>query len=254
MGNFLVIRHDLNQDVAVLKMTALLSLRYEFFDVDLLIGKLCRLWSFVDRHTEGGYVVGATRETLDLLVNLDGFTDALVAVGWVEIDLGGARIVQFERYLGVAGVRRMFDEFEKAHPRKRRRKQPAGSWDPSGFEDFWAEYPRHTARKTAIAAWNSLRPSEALKREILTAVRVQSRSEQWTRDKGRFVPYAATWLNGRRWEDEQPKAEAGAGATDPARVRAKPGKYAHLTEQSAEQSKVPAPEASQGTQSTLFAE
>ena len=27
------------------------------------------------------------------------------------------------------------------------------------------------------------------------------RTEQWQRDKGRFIPHPATFLNGRRWED-----------------------------------------------------
>jgi len=29
-----------------------------------------------------------------------------------------------------------------------------------------------------------------------------SKSEQWTKDNGQYIPHAATWLNGRRWEDE----------------------------------------------------
>ena len=27
-------------------------------------------------------------------------------------------------------------------------------------------------------------------------------TEQWQKDDGKFIPYPATWLNGRRWEDE----------------------------------------------------
>ena len=32
----------------------------------------------------------------------------------------------------------------------------------------------------------------------------QSHSEQWLKDEGRYIPHPATWINGRRWEDEQP--------------------------------------------------
>ena len=37
---------------------------------------------------------------------------------------------------------------------------------------------------------------------LLDAVEAQKRSPQWTRDGGQFIPYPATWLNQRRWEDE----------------------------------------------------
>lgn len=42
---------------------------------------------------------------------------------------------------------------------------------------------------------------------VLTALEWQTRMEAWQRDGGRYVPNPATWLNGRRWEDE-PQAEA----------------------------------------------
>ena len=31
---------------------------------------------------------------------------------------------------------------------------------------------------------------------------MHKRLDQWKKDSGRFVPYPATWLNNRRWEDE----------------------------------------------------
>jgi hypothetical protein len=30
---------------------------------------------------------------------------------------------------------------------------------------------------------------------------VQRTDPRWLEDNGRFIPYPATWLNGRRWED-----------------------------------------------------
>ncbi|MNH08813.1 hypothetical protein D3C79_682460 [compost metagenome] len=33
-------------------------------------------------------------------------------------------------------------------------------------------------------------------------------STDWTKDGGQFIPHAATWLNGKRWEDELPTAGA----------------------------------------------
>jgi hypothetical protein len=36
---------------------------------------------------------------------------------------------------------------------------------------------------------------------ILDGVNRASRSDQWRKDGGQFIPFASTWLNQRRWED-----------------------------------------------------
>ena len=69
------------------------------------------------------------------------------------------------------------------------------------FQAFWTVYPRKTAKATAAKAYAALRPSQALQATILAAVRQQAASHDWQKDGGRFVPHAATWLRGRRWED-----------------------------------------------------
>jgi len=43
---------------------------------------------------------------------------------------------------------------------------------------------------------------------MLAALDWQKKSQSWTKDNGQFIPLAATWLNGRRWEDEQPESSA----------------------------------------------
>lgn len=72
----------------------------------------------------------------------------------------------------------------------------------SGFDQFWRNYPRKVAKKAALKAWGKLDPSNGLAEQILSALMLQASSESWTRDNGQFIPYPATWLNGRRWEDE----------------------------------------------------
>ena len=37
---------------------------------------------------------------------------------------------------------------------------------------------------------------------ILDAIKAQEQSAQWTKDNGQFIPHPATWLNGKRWEDQ----------------------------------------------------
>ena len=36
----------------------------------------------------------------------------------------------------------------------------------------------------------------------LSALENQKKSEQWTKDRGQFIPNPATWLNQQRWLDE----------------------------------------------------
>lgn len=84
------------------------------------------------------------------------------------------------------------------------------------FERFWTAYPRKAGKGAAEKAWNSLKPDEALLQSMLTAITVQKSSSQWQRDNGQYIPYPATWLNQRRWEDEaaQPQAIVYAGNDD----------------------------------------
>lgn len=77
------------------------------------------------------------------------------------------------------------------------------------FGRFWAAYPRHTAKQTALAAFKKLNPDERLLQIILTAIERQKSSPQWARDGGQYIPHPATWLNQRRWEDETPKVSTG---------------------------------------------
>ena len=71
-----------------------------------------------------------------------------------------------------------------------------------GFEEFWKAYPKKTAKKNAFNAWVKIKPDGELLKTILSALEQQKKSDQWQRERGQFIPYPATWLNGRRWEDE----------------------------------------------------
>ena len=78
------------------------------------------------------------------------------------------------------------------------------SADMDGFALFWQEYPRKAAKAAALKAWQKLNPSPDLVERILAHVRDHKRSQDWIKDGGQFVPHPATFLNGRRWEDDIP--------------------------------------------------
>lgn len=71
------------------------------------------------------------------------------------------------------------------------------------FAVFWAAYPKHKGKQDAVKAFNKLNPTEALLKDILKAVEAQKSTRTWQKDNGEFIPYPATWLRGRRWEDEE---------------------------------------------------
>jgi hypothetical protein len=69
------------------------------------------------------------------------------------------------------------------------------------FEKFWAAYPRKVAKAEARKAWAqtaSIRPDTD---SLIKAVLSHCKTEQWMKSNGAFIPHAATWLRGERWED-----------------------------------------------------
>lgn len=82
---------------------------------------------------------------------------------------------------------------------KRSAKTPDGY--SQDFETFWKEYPNKTAKHVAYISWNKVKPPII---DIMSALEWQTKQENWTKDNGKFVPHAATYLNQRRWLDEKP--------------------------------------------------
>jgi hypothetical protein len=70
------------------------------------------------------------------------------------------------------------------------------------FERFWSVYPKKKSRADAEKAWRKLAPSPELAQRIYDAVAAQRGAADWTKDGGQFIPYPASWLNAKRWEDE----------------------------------------------------
>ena len=101
-------------------------------------------------------------------------------------------------------------------PRARREPMKTPAWKPERFEGFWQYYPIHTSKQAAMRAWDRLKPGDELIATIGKALRRQMATEQWTRGIG--IPYAATYLNQRRWEDEVERAPKAAEGRKEAEV------------------------------------
>ena len=74
---------------------------------------------------------------------------------------------------------------------------------PDLFDSFWKAYPKKKAKDDAKKAFDKRKPDKALLDLMLSAIAMQSKSEDWLKDGGKFIPYPATWLNDGRWQDEE---------------------------------------------------
>lgn len=71
------------------------------------------------------------------------------------------------------------------------------------FDDFWKAYPKKKAKEAARKAWAKLKPDETLGKEIIQAVEDAKKTTDWKKENGKYIPHPATYLNGKRWEDER---------------------------------------------------
>lgn len=70
------------------------------------------------------------------------------------------------------------------------------------FTLFWKAYPRKASKGTAEKAWKKIAPTQKLFDEIMASLEAAKKCEQWQKENGQYIPYPATWLNGKRWEDD----------------------------------------------------
>jgi hypothetical protein len=75
--------------------------------------------------------------------------------------------------------------------------------DIYAFDEFWTAYPKKKAKEAAKKAWLKLKPDESLGKEIIQAVLESAKTQDWLKENGKYIPYPATYLNGKRWEDER---------------------------------------------------
>ena len=75
-----------------------------------------------------------------------------------------------------------------------------------GFATFWKQYPKKASKPQALKAWKKIKPTGQILADMMAALEMQKASADWLKDGGQFIPHPASWLNGRRWEDEAPPA------------------------------------------------
>lgn len=82
----------------------------------------------------------------------------------------------------------------------------ANNYDLPGFNRWWSAYPsprehrRRLGKRTCYTIWRK-RGLEAKVNAILGCLERDKRTEQWTKDGGRYIPRTQTWLNAEPWLD-----------------------------------------------------
>ena len=71
-----------------------------------VVGGLYWLWATADQHTEDGIMPGLTLRQIDRKTGIQGFGDALCAIGWLADHPEGVRIVNFEEHNGSSAKKR----------------------------------------------------------------------------------------------------------------------------------------------------
>ena len=85
---------------------------------------------------------------------------------------------------------------------RQRQRQSRGRDIYVHFDTFWTLYPKKKSKSDAEKAWAKIRDSEKIIERIEKALEWQIKSFDWTKENGQYIPLPATYLNGRRWEDE----------------------------------------------------
>lgn len=221
-GDWIKMRIELQTHPKVFRMVSALKA-----DRLRIIGGLHIAWSIFDVHSDDGVLVGYSIDSMDAVVGWPGFTQAMIDVEWAGIDESGSLVMpRFDEHNGKSAKRRANDSERKRNARdavmsasdadknrtreeKRREEnkhqdQKLSSQAPSidMFPKFWALYPKKVCKAAAEKAWNKLKVTEDLFSLITQGLAKQCVSPGWTKDGGQFIPHPATWLNGKRWEDE----------------------------------------------------
>lgn len=84
---------------------------------------------------------------------------------------------------------------------KRDRYELVNEDDPQ-FARFWNAYPKRVAKKDARAAWVQLKPDVGMVDKMVSALAWQVHQPDWLKHNGQYIPYPASYLRGRRFEDE----------------------------------------------------
>lgn len=78
--------------------------------------------------------------------------------------------------------------------------QPNADAPVCAFADFWKAYPRKQAKVEAEKAWRQIGGEQFP--YMLGAIEKSKKRDDWRRNNGQFIPLPASYLRGKRFDDE----------------------------------------------------
>jgi hypothetical protein len=88
-------------------------------EVDAVVGKLVKVWSWFDAHTEDGNAPAVTTTLIDHRVGVTGWCEAMQKVGWMVIDPDHVSLPNFDRHHGQTAKNRALTAKRVTKYRKR---------------------------------------------------------------------------------------------------------------------------------------
>lgn len=78
-----------------------------------------------------------------------------------------------------------------------------GEADPlRGFHRFWEKYPKCTQKLVCQKLWRLNVKDRTTEDRLFSVLDVQMKSNDWTKDGGKYAPSSKTYLEGACWEDK----------------------------------------------------
>ena len=108
-GDWIKMRIDLQSHPKVVRILS--ATKSDKFRV---VGGLHAVWAIFDTHSTDGVLSGYTPEVLDHIIGWDGFSQAMISVGWLVFDGEQTLAVpEFDEHNGKGGKRRAEDQKRK---------------------------------------------------------------------------------------------------------------------------------------------
>lgn len=143
-------------------------------------------------------------------VEVEQMLDGLAAYGFISrYERAGKKIIQIVKWAKHQNPHRReapsalpAETDEVVEEEQQAESGPQKAEAEAAFETFWKLYPRKTAKDNARKAFAKINPNAELLAEIMASLAKHATCQAWLKDDGQFIPHAATWLNGKRWNDE----------------------------------------------------
>ena len=178
----------------------------------LVVGALARFWWYADTHIRDDDRLDLGFSEIDDMVGLPGFCLLMPSDWIVQIDERTVELPDFQEHNGVEAKRRAVTQKRVERHRNAGGKQKRYSSVTDALPDqtrpdqtnntfcaFWEAYPKKKSKGTAERAWAKIKPD--LVEKIMIAVETAKASADWRKEDGRYIPYPASWLNAKGWED-----------------------------------------------------